>query len=295
MRSNTSNESQIKAYLPAEIVGGSVPYLPGTEEEAVWNAASQACATEHIHYTYTVEDGRCWYLATPSSALASNPDTWCPLASALPGNPEYWDKETVYLFEQEGVAAALKWDYETGKMQVFSGPARSVLPRVQSMDVMNFVTLNPEQMDQPVYWSNRNLRAEALSRYTVKYLFLAGLWVTLISLLFWVAMHIYALAQRPDLQKAQQETANATMNLMIEAGKMVRSDSSRHLFRVQELLSDLTDVGGTLLKYEVKRNGEVVWQAFIPPALGGNALDQFGAKTIGRSDVDGRLKIEGNG
>ena len=31
------------------------------------------------------------------------------LAAALPGNSEYWDKDTVYLFDQEGTAAGLRW------------------------------------------------------------------------------------------------------------------------------------------------------------------------------------------
>ena len=85
--------SNLNPYLPHELVGGSVPYIAGTEEEAVWNAASQACGTEKVNYTYTVEDKYCWYIACPSSSLSSNPDTWCPLAAALPGNSEYWDKE----------------------------------------------------------------------------------------------------------------------------------------------------------------------------------------------------------
>ena len=41
-----------------------------------------------MHYCYTVEDNRCWYLAAPSSSLASHPNSWCPLAAALPGNSE---------------------------------------------------------------------------------------------------------------------------------------------------------------------------------------------------------------
>ena len=84
-------------YLPPDIIGGSVPHVLGSEDEAVWNAASQACGTEKVHYTYTVENKRCWYLAAPSTSFASNPDSWCPLAAALPGNSEYWDKETVYI------------------------------------------------------------------------------------------------------------------------------------------------------------------------------------------------------
>ena len=42
--------SLLKPFLPQELVGGTLPHIPGTEEEAVWNAASQACGTEKVHY-----------------------------------------------------------------------------------------------------------------------------------------------------------------------------------------------------------------------------------------------------
>src|SRR5690606_7703684 len=123
-----------------------IPHVAGSEDEAVWNAASQACGTEKVHYTYSVDGGRLWYLACPSAALASSPDSWCPLAAALPGKSEFWDKETVYLYEQEGLASALRWDPDTGRMQVFLGASRTLLPRIQSMDA-SFVTINPEVAD----------------------------------------------------------------------------------------------------------------------------------------------------
>jgi len=160
-------------YLPHELVGGSVPHIAGTEEEAVWNAASQACGTEKVNFCYTIENKRCWYIATPTSSLASNPDSWCPLSAALPGNSEYWDKETVYIYEQEGMASALRWDPDTGRMQVFLGAGRTLLPRIQSMDA-NFVTINPE-MASPVPWRNRALKTEKLSRAAARVLLLVGI------------------------------------------------------------------------------------------------------------------------
>ena len=171
----------LKPYLPVELVGGSVPHVVGSEEEAVWNAASQACATEKVHFCYTIENGRCWYLACPSSVLASNPDSWCPLAAALPGNSEYWDKETVYLYEQEGTASALRWDPETGRMQVFLGAARTLLPRIQSMDA-NFVTINADVATK-VPWFNRMMNTEKLSRFAAKALLLSGILLNFLILI----------------------------------------------------------------------------------------------------------------
>ncbi|MCF8495443.1 MAG: hypothetical protein K9G62_02115, partial [Alphaproteobacteria bacterium] len=45
--------SNLFPFLPQELIGGAIPYVPGTENEAVWNAASQACSTEKVHYVYT--------------------------------------------------------------------------------------------------------------------------------------------------------------------------------------------------------------------------------------------------
>ncbi len=279
------------AHLPVDIVGGSIPHVPGTEKEAVWNAAAQACGTERVHFAYTIDDNRCWYLACPSSSLASHPDSWCPLVSALPGNSEYWDRDTVYVYDQEGYAAALRWDNETGRMQVFSGASRSILPRVQTMDA-NFVTITADSVE-PVGWYNRALAQEELSRKSVKWMTISGLAVLMTSLVIWLAMAGISTVYSPDLRSAQNETQAATTRLIVEAGQALRDDTSRHLARIQELLDTLGELGGTLEKYEIK-DGKVVWEALVPPALSGNSLQQFDARSVGRAD-DGRIRIRGTG
>lgn len=279
-------------FLPSEIIGGSIPYIPGTEEEAVWNAAAQACGTERVHYVFTIDENekKCWYLACPSSTLASHPDSWCPLAAALPGNSEFWDKDTVYIYEQDGSAAALRWDVETGRMQVFSGAARTLMPRIQSMDA-NFVTVNAEKA-KPVGWRVRRLNQEYLSRQVIRAFFWSGMAITFIALMFWIVTFAISSMIKPDLAKAQSETRRATENLMISASKAMQGTGGRHLTRIQELLDQMGDVGGTLLKYEVDSGGKVVWEGLIPPALSGNNMTQFRATTIGRNE-DGRLRIRG--
>ncbi len=276
----------VQPYLPADLVGGSIPYIPGKEDEGVWNAASQACGTERVHYCYTVNEGRCWYLATPSSALASNPDSWCPLAAALPGNSEYWDRETVYLYEQEGLAGALRWDMETGRMQVFLGAARTILPRIQSMEA-NFVTINPDAA-RPVFWKNRALRQEMLSRFLIKGLLLSGLGVTMISLFVLVGAYMMANVITPRLEKAQQVTAQATDELMVGASNALQNNTSKHLARIIELFNAIGSFGGVLTKYELTSDGNVVWEALIPSAVQPGQL-QATAVTV----ENGRVRIRG--
>ena len=276
--------SELYPYLPFELIGGSVPHIPGTEEEAVWNAAAQACSTEKVHFCYSVDGGKVWYLACPSMALASNPHSWCPLAAALPGNSEYWDHETVYLYEQEGIASALRWDPETGRMQVFLGASRTILPRVQSMDA-NFVTINPEVADV-VPWRNKQLKTEKLSRATARMLLFSGMLVAFIAALVLVFNLIGAGLTQRNLTSVQQETEAASNDLMLKAHSAMQSDTIKHIVRIQELLDALAAKDGTLVRYEVK-GGKVEWEALVPKAFAA----EFGQPTK-IDEKDGRIRIK---
>lgn len=272
----------LKPYLPQDIVGGSIPHLPGTEEEAVWNAASQACGTEKVHFCYSIDEGRIYYLACPSAQMASNPDSWCPLAAALPGNSEYWDKETVYLYEQEGLASALRWDPETGRMQVFLGASRTILPRIQSMDA-NFVTINPQVADV-VAWRNKNLKTEKLSRATARMLVYSGMMIALLAALVLIYNYIAINMIERNLAAVKSATTTASNDLMLNAYNAMQSDTIRHMVRIQEILDNLSKVDGTLVKYEVQGNS-VTWEALVPPAF----AQDFG-QPLGL-EKDGRVRI----
>lgn len=276
--------SELYPYLPLELIGGVVPHIPGTEEEAVWNAASQACSTEKVHFCYSVDEGRVWYLACPSTSLASNPHSWCPLAAALPGNSEYWDRETVYLYEQEGIASALRWDPETGRMQVFLGASRTILPRVQSMDA-NFVTINPEVADI-VPWRNKQLKTERLARATARMLMFSGMLVALIAALVLAFSFIGVSMTKRNLEAVKQQTDAASNDLMIKAHNAMQSDTVRNMVRIQELLDLLAAKDATLVRYEVK-GGQLEWEALVPQAF----ANDFG-KPTGKIEKDGRVRVK---
>lgn len=275
-------KSDLKPYLPQDLIGGSIPHIPGVEDEAVWNAAAQACGTEKLHYTYTVDNGRIWYLACPSSSLASNPDSWCPLAAALPGNSEYWDRETVYLFEQEGQASALRWDPETGRMQVFLGASRTILPRVQSMDA-NFVSINPDISD--VYpWVGRMLRTEKISRALLRTLVYSGLIVNAVIAVILILNLVSIGFVERDLKTLKDQTDQAALELVETASNVMQSDTIQHMVRIQQLLDKLALSNGYLTKYEVN-NKSVKWEAVVPQALAPKALED----TTYRGVMDGRI------
>jgi hypothetical protein len=282
--------SNLRPYLPSELIGGSIPHVPGTEDEAVWNAAAQACGTEKVHYCFTVDGGRCWYLAVPSLALASNPDSWCPLAAALPGNSEFWDRETVYLYEQEGVASALRWDPETGRMQIFIGASRTLLPRIQSMDA-NFVTINPD-IATIVPWRNRALRSEKLARAAARTLLLSGLLVSFIAIGLLLIQYGWTALLNRDLAKVRMDTEKASNDLMINAYNALQSDTIRHMVKIQELLDTLRTIEGTLVKYEVNK-GSTRWEALVPKSFSQGVGVVRGQIQPG-IEKDGRVRIVGN-
>jgi hypothetical protein len=281
--------SDLSPYLPADLIGGSIPHVPGAEDEGVWNAASQACGTERVAFTYTVEGGRCWYLACPSSSLASNPDSWCPLVAALPGNSEHWDKETVYIYEQEGQASALRWDPETSRLQLYIGPARTLLPRIQSMDA-NFVQLNAD-VAQQVPWKIKALRTEQLSRATAYSLLLSGLLVCFLAILFIVFQFGITNFVKRDLEKVKAETERVSTKLMMDAYNALQSDTIKHMVRIQELLDQLGTIDGTLVRYEVNK-GKVEWEALVPPAFQ-DCKGVLKGCVVEGLDPDGRVRIKG--
>lgn len=287
-------QANLSPYLPQELIGGSVPCIAGTEEEAVWNAASQACGTEKVHYTYTIEDERCWYLACPSSSMASNPNSWCPLAAALPKNSEYWDRETVYIYEQEGLASALRWDPDTGRMQVFLGASRTLLPRIQSMDA-NFVTINAEVADI-VPWRNRQLMTEKLSRATARVLVLFGIGINLILIAFVAFQFVLTNTIQGDLSEVKQQTQRTSEQLMLQSYQALQSDTIKHMVRIQELLTDLKKVDGTLVKYEVEGPGKPAhWEALVPQAFSGGRIGGKNVTVVPKKEKDGRVRVKGQG
>ncbi|MDH5722468.1 MAG: hypothetical protein OEY94_03990 [Alphaproteobacteria bacterium] len=282
--------SDLSPYLPQDLIGGSVPHVPGMEEETVWNAATQACGTEKVHYTYVIDGKKIWYLACPSAAFASNPDSWCPLAAALPGNSEYWDKETVYLYEQEGIASALRWDPETHRIQVYVGASRTILPRVQSMDA-NFVTINPASADI-VPWKSKMLKTEKLSRAVVRMLIFSGLVVNLLAVLILLVNLVSIEYIKADLIEVKNQSDRAASDLLKSAANVMQSDTIRHMVRIQDLLDSLTRSNAYLVRYEV--NGtQVEWEAIAPQAFADNITrENNGAQVIRREDGD-QVRIMG--
>lgn len=279
----------LEPFLPGELIGGGIPYIPGMEDESVWNAAAQACSTEKVHYVYSVEGNRIWYLACPSTALASAPDSWCPLASALPGNSEYWDKQSVYIYEKDGLASALRWDADTGRLQIFFGAARTILPRIQSMEA-NFITINPS-IATIIPWRSRQLRNEQLARATARMLVVSGILISVVLLAFLFMQFITLNFIDRKLETVKEQSELASMDLLTKANDLSQNAVLNHTVRLQQLLDDLSQIDGTLVRYEVK-DGRLEWEALVTAGYSKGVLSIQGTAQPG-IEPDGRIRMKG--
>jgi hypothetical protein len=231
-------------------------------------------------------------LATPSSALASAPHSWCPLAAALPGNSEFWDKETVYLYEQEGQASAIQWDTETGKMHLYLGASRTILPKIQSMNA-NFVTVNADMADT-VPWISYSLRMDQLSRAAGRILLLSGLLACFVVAIFAAFIHVQSAVLDPRLEEAKQQTVQASQQLLEQATQQFTNEATSHLIRIQAILDTLVDIEGTLVRYQVFEDGRVEWDALVPRSFSTGDHPVLGrVQAIGGLEDDGRVRIRG--
>ncbi len=276
-------------FLPGELIGGGIPYVPGMEDEAVWNAAAQACSTEKVHYVYSIEGDRIWYLACPSTSLASAPDSWCPLAAALPGNSEYWDRQSVYIYEKDGLASALRWDADTGRLQIFFGAARTILPRIQSMEA-NFITINPNIADI-IPWRSRQLRNEQLARGTARMLVISGILISLALLGFLFLQFLALNFIDRKLETVKEQSQQESMTLLTKATELSQSSVLNYTVRLQQLLDDLGQIDGTLVRYEVK-DGKLEWEALVTAGYSKGVLSIQGTAQPG-IEPDGRIRMKG--
>lgn len=283
------------AYLPIELIAGEVPYIQGLEKETVWNAASQACATEKVHFSYAIDiqNNKVSYLACPSSTLSSAPDSWCPLVTALPGNPEFIDKETVYVYEQDASTAAMRWNEETGRIQLFIGASRTILPKIQSMDT-NFVTIGQDNPNV-IPWKNSQLKTEKLARALIRALTLSGALLATILLVILIFNGLSLTFTKKDLSQIEKDTQKSSNTLIENAYKAMHSDVINHSIRIQELIDELPKIDGTLVKYEVSK-GKVTWEALVPLAYANSNSSKIKGKIIEEDEArtDGRVRIQGN-
>ncbi|MAS87414.1 MAG: hypothetical protein CMH30_05500, partial [Micavibrio sp.] len=123
----------------------------------------------------------------------------------------------------------------------------------------------------------------------------SGIVTAAIAILFILAINFITITYKPNLKKAQQNSTQATVELMNVATQTLQNESLKHMIRIQELLDVLGDNDGTLTKYEVTDKGNtVVWEALVPQAFSAGGVPALaGARPLPGIASDGRVTIQG--
>ncbi|MEK7801931.1 MAG: hypothetical protein AAB276_05700, partial [Pseudomonadota bacterium] len=195
----------------------------------------------------------------------------------------------LYIYEKDSLASAMRWDQDTGRMQIFLGAARSILPRIQSMDA-NFITINPLVADITP-WRNRQLRTEQLARGAARMLVLSGILVNLLLIFFLMTQYVLTNFVTRNLENVRSATEKASMTLLTSATEAAQNDVINNTVRVQQLLDDLEKIDGTLVRYEVKGKS-LEWEALVPAAYSTGVMSVRGKAQPG-IEADGRIRIKG--
>lgn len=280
-------------FIPDEIVGGSVPYFPGIEREAVMNAAAQACATDRVHFTYTIAHGRCWYLATRSALLASAPDSWCPLALALPQEDVPQENNAIYVYSHGAMTAALQCDMDRHHLQVYLGKSRLMLPGLLKKGDPIYDVPTEDALPRP--WINEQLRRDRASQGAARFLLNSGLATGALTVIIGSAVALSPVLMNPEVEQVRLKTIQATNKTLRDAQGQFANAAILHMHRIQELLDALVTVKGTLVRYEVKGGAAVEWEALVPYDFASGDNPIIGdVSVIGEIDDDGRVRIRGN-
>lgn len=276
----------VQPFIPDEIVGGIVPYFPGHEREAVWYAATQACQTDDVRFVYTVARNRCWYLATRSALLASSPDSWCPIALALPQEGNDLLKNTVYTYAQNGRMAALYWDSSLQAFHISVGETRGIGKELMMKDA-DIIVIDAAAAC-PMPWEQRERFTAEPDRLLSWIIVIAGLAGAIISLMVMVTASSQVTTTPALEQPTLSRGARAT-----ETG--APTDASTDVWRIMGLLDAIYTAGGTLVRYEVSASGTIEWEALVPPSFSFDDSAILGTVVpVGNVTEDGRIRVKGS-
>ena len=95
-----------------------------------------------------------------------------------------------------------------------------------------------------------------------------------------------------NLDDVKLKIEDASLQLVRDANSAMKSDTIKHMVRIQELLDFLSKIDGTLVRYEVKK-GRVEWEALVPQAFAAQAASELNAQPDNAKQKDGRLRIKG--
>jgi hypothetical protein len=270
-------------WFPPDLIGGTCPYIAGNEEEIVWNAAAEACDSERVHVVWQASGNRIWYLAIRSSDMASQPNSWCPLASLLPTMKGAAPSPVLYTYYGDEIAVLMIVTLDG--LQVFRGTGPVVRAKsertARELDNAEIVNLDPDRIEDldRVPWYSVSLFEDRARRILATLSVLASIGVAAVSFLVWLTASMSSVAARHELTEARQRTETKTMQLL-QSAEITRTSPLRDQIEKFLSLNDgLLSLNGFLNVYEIK-DGSTRWRAVVPPSATADRITAIGGKSI---------------
>jgi hypothetical protein len=284
---NFSTDLSQSYYFPAELIGGSSPYVKGEEEAMAWQAAAEACDSERIHFVHTASEGRVWYLAVRSMDLASHPKSWCPFAPVLPGLPDARPSPVIYTHYSDEAAALMA--VHDDSLQVIRGTTSIIRAKAErmarEMNNAELVDLVPDVIVnlKPQPWQSLSLLEDRARRFLAITSALTGVAITIGSFFIWLLASITSLAYHANLTDLQARTHAAAVQLQQSATVLRTSEMREQLAAFSKLNENLINLQGWLKLY-ILQDGKVKWWAVVPSNLTSAPIQDLGAQTLDTTD-----------
>lgn len=274
-------------YFPGELTGGVCPRVLGQERDIAWHAAAEACDTERLHLVWSVTEDKVWYLASRSSEFASNPHTWCPFTSLLPGMTNARPAPMCYAYYSD--EAAVMMTVTSDSLQVHRGTSAIVRAKTERMmrDLKGaqVVTLDPDVIVklEPVVWQSIALFEDRVRRMLATIVVMSGLFFAATAFIIWLLAAFSIMQHSRDLNDVQERTRQQTALLMDTVEKSRTSVLRQQMAKFAELNEGLVQVGGWLKFYQIK-GGNIRWRALVPPSVTGEKIKELGGKLLTTTD-----------
>lgn len=244
--------------LPRDILGGCLPQDGKNDRDNILNAASQAFGTERILFAYSTYEGKCWYIAIPSHYAGDYNDGWCPLVAALPGNPLFKTKDDIYVYEQDGLIAALVFDDMTGRMQLYAGVRTLIMPQLKSLQ-KNMIMIDAKA---PHFsWINCGLEKERQDAKAGRLFLVSGLWFLFLIFGAWLFLHIQNYFSTQDIMKNYSVVQKQTDSVLAQWHSLTRQSVMPHLARMSRVKHLIEKQKGTVVLYDYSADERVFVKA----------------------------------
>ncbi|MDR3424737.1 MAG: hypothetical protein P4M13_06620 [Alphaproteobacteria bacterium] len=289
LRALTGSLSDVgEFYFPGDLIGGICPRIVGSEEDIVWNAAAEACDSERVHVVWQSAGNRIWYLATRSADLASQANSWCPLAALLPTEKDLEDLPICYTYFGEETAVLMVVAAE--ELHVFRGTAAVVRAKAErttrelgeKAKIVNIDLFRIGQMT-PVPWYSASLFEDRARRVLAAVSVLVSLAIVGFSFLVWLMASMAMISARHDLDAAVANTRAKSMQLVNIAENLRASPIRAQIEKFLDVNDGLLSLNGFLNVYEIEKN-KTRWRATVPPSATADRITALGGKNIETTD-----------